>query len=94
MKRTLQLNALLGSLLPSTLCEHYQNIDFTRLATLLLMAEQTSLIWITHAQKDGKAYLGESSWAQEADIVVRCDEGQAVTQKNRFGVAGHMISIY
>ena len=71
-----------------------KSIGFTRLATLLLMSEQTSLVWITHAQKDGKAYLGESSWAHEADIVVRCDEGQATTLKNRFGTSGSTLTIF
>ena len=68
--------------------------DFEHFATLFILAECTSLIWITHAQKDGRGYIGESSGAHEADIVVRCDEGEATTLKNRFGPAGTSFTIF
>ncbi len=59
-----------------------------------MVYDMTSLIWITHAYKDGKDYIGHSSWAHEADIVVRCEEGRAITIKNRFGEARKVFGIF
>lgn len=61
---------------------------------LLGFRDKTSHIWIAHAQKDGRAYLGDAVWAHNADIVVRCDAGKAATMKNRFGPAERMIEIF
>lgn len=54
---------------------------------------KTSNVWIAHAQKDGRTYLGDAAWAHDADIVIRCDGGMATTLKNRYGQSGRRIQI-
>lgn len=44
-------------------------------------------IFISHAHKDGKEYRGDGSWGHEVDIIIRCHEGTATVQKNRFATA-------
>jgi hypothetical protein len=53
-----------------------------------------SHIFISHAHKDGKEYRGDGSWGHEVDIIIRCHEGEATIQKNRFAteVAGRIGS--
>ncbi|GAB2954993.1 hypothetical protein GCM10027048_20750 [Hymenobacter coalescens] len=61
--------------------------------------ELISHIFISHAHKDGKEYRGDGSWGHEVDIIIRCREGVAEIQKNRFATAeqgriGNTIKIY
>jgi predicted ATP-dependent serine protease len=56
-------------------------------------------VFISHAQKDGKSYLGPASWAHDVDIVVRVDGGEAFIEKNRFasvdaGLIGSTIKVF
>jgi hypothetical protein len=53
-----------------------------------------SHVFVTHAHKDGTMYRGDGSWAHEVDIVIRCKQGVAYTEKNRFGVVGKKFCIY
>lgn len=53
-------------------------------------------IFITHAQKDGKTYLGPSMWGHDVDIIVKVHNGVAYIEKNRFATstAGLIGSTY
>jgi hypothetical protein len=53
-----------------------------------------SHIFISHAHKDGSQYRGDGSWGHEVDIVVRCEKGIAVTEKNRFFGVEKKFRIY
>jgi hypothetical protein len=53
-----------------------------------------SHIFISHAHKDGGQYRGDGSWGHEVDIVIRCEKGIAITEKNRFGIVGNGFKIY
>lgn len=64
------------------------------LAMLKVLPSILSQVWIAYARKDGHHYHGESSWAHDADIVVRCERGVATTVKNRFAPAGRTREIY
>ena len=44
-------------------------------------------IFISHAHKDGSEYRGDGSWGHEVDIIIRCHDGIATIQKNRFATA-------
>ncbi len=44
-------------------------------------------IFITHAQKDGKSYKGDSGWGHEVDIIIHIINGEAIIEKNRFATA-------
>ena len=44
-------------------------------------------IFVSHAHKDGKEYRGDARWGHEVDIIIRCNEGTATIQKNRFSTA-------
>lgn len=74
--------------------ESQPKLTVTEALTLFLLAHGTSLIWITHAYKDGKEYRGDGSWAHEADIVVKCEAGKATILKNRFGESGRTLELY
>jgi len=74
--------------------EKIAGLSWEEAFTIYILARDVSLIWITHAYKDGKEYRGDSSWAYEADIVVKCEQGQAITLKNRFGEAGRSLQVY
>ena len=50
-------------------------------------SEHLGHIFISHAHKDGKEYRGDGSWGHEVDIIIRCHEGTATSQKNRFATA-------
>ncbi|MDU0372347.1 hypothetical protein ACFPAF_18240 [Hymenobacter endophyticus] len=50
-------------------------------------SQHISHIFISHAHKDGKEYRGDGSWGHEVDIIIRCHEGVATIQKNRFATA-------
>lgn len=52
-------------------------------------SQQLGHIFISHAHKDGKEYRGDGSWGHEVDIIIRCHEGVAEIQKNRFATAKH-----
>lgn len=56
--------------------------------------KELSHIFISHAHKDGSAYRGDGSWGHEVDVVIRCEKGIAVTEKNRFGEVGKELRIY
>lgn len=61
--------------------------------------KKTNHIFISHAQKDGKSYLGPSSWGHDVDIVVRVHGGEAFIEKNRFatadaGAIGSVIKVF
>jgi predicted ATP-dependent serine protease len=49
--------------------------------------EKVSHIFISHAHKDGSTYRGDGSWGHEVDIIVRCENGVAIIEKNRFATA-------
>ncbi len=53
-----------------------------------------SHVFVTHAHKDGSMYRGDGSWAHEVDVVIRCKQGVAYTEKNRFGLVGKKFKIY
>jgi endogenous inhibitor of DNA gyrase (YacG/DUF329 family) len=53
-----------------------------------------SHVFITHAHKDGQMYRGDGSWAHEVDIIIKCEKGVALTEKNRFGETGKVFQIY
>lgn len=53
-----------------------------------------SHVFITHAHKDGQMYRGDGSWAHEVDIIIKCERGIAITEKNRFGETGKELKIY
>ncbi len=53
-----------------------------------------SHVFVTHAHKDGTMYRGDGSWAHEVDVVIRCKQGIAYTEKNRFGTVGKELRIY
>lgn len=55
---------------------------------------QVSHIFISHAHKDGSTYRGDGSWGHEVDIVIRCEKGIAIIEKNRFGTLGNTFKIY
>ena len=62
-------------------------------------SQQLGHLFISHAHKDGKEYRGDGSWGHEVDIIIRCHEGVAEIQKNRFATAdqgriGSTIKIY
>ncbi len=41
-------------------------------------------IYISQAQKDGKAYMGNAAWGHEVDVIIKVVEGKAIIEKNRF----------
>ncbi len=43
-----------------------------------------SHIFITHSQKDGKSYKGDSGWGHEVDVIIQIKNGEAIIEKNRF----------
>jgi predicted ATP-dependent serine protease len=43
-----------------------------------------SHIFISHAHKDGSSYRGDGSWGHEVDVIVKCENGIAIIEKNRF----------
>ena len=56
-------------------------------------------IFIAHAQKDGKSYLGPSMWGHDVDIIVKVHNGVAFIEKNRFatstnGLIGSTYNIF
>jgi hypothetical protein len=62
-------------------------------------SQHISHLFISHAHKDGKEYRGDGSWGHEVDIIIRCHEGLATIQKNRFATAeqgriGSSLRIY
>lgn len=62
-------------------------------------SQQLGHLFISHAHKDGKEYRGAGSWGHEVDLIIRCHEGVAEIQKNRFATAeqgriGSTITIY
>lgn len=56
--------------------------------------KELSHIFISHAHKDGSVYRGDGSWGHEVDVVIKCENGIAVTEKNRFGMVGKELRIY
>ena len=52
-------------------------------------SQHISHVFISHAHKDGKEYRGDGSWGHEVDVIIRCHEGLATIQKNRFATAEH-----
>ena len=56
--------------------------------------ELLSHVFVTHAHKDGTMYRGDGSWAHEVDVVIRCKQGIAYIEKNRFGIVGKEFRIY
>jgi hypothetical protein len=46
-------------------------------------------IYISQAQKDGKAYMGNAAWGHEVDVIVKVMEGKAIIEKNRFANNEH-----
>lgn len=52
-------------------------------------SQYISHVFISHAHKDGKEYRGDGSWGHEVDVIIRCHEGLATIQKNRFATAEH-----
>ncbi len=59
-----------------------------KLAVWDYLAHRSGRIYIAHATKDGKEYIGASDWAHDVDIVIECvkssGRGQAIIRKNRF----------
>ncbi len=53
-----------------------------------------SHVFVTHAHKDGAMYRGDGSWAHEVDVVIKCKQGIALIEKNRFGIVGKEFKIY
>jgi hypothetical protein len=51
---------------------------------LKIFNSSMSHIFISHAQKDGKSYKGESGWGHEVDIIIQIKNGVAIIEKNRF----------
>lgn len=55
------------------------------------LARKTTQVFIAHATKDGREYIGASDWAHEVDMVIECSKvsgrGQAIIRKNRFAAA-------
>lgn len=56
-------------------------------------------IFISHAQKDGKTYIGPSTLGHDVDIVIKVDNGEAIIEKNRyaaesFGLIGATLKIF
>lgn len=50
--------------------------------------------FISHSNKDGRAYAGAKEIAHKVDVVVKVDEGIATTVKNRFGETGREFQIF
>lgn len=50
---------------------------------VMLREAGVALVYIAHAQKGGKDYLGPSRVGHAVDTVVKVDGGQATTEKNR-----------
>jgi hypothetical protein len=61
------------------------------------LAHHSGRIYIAHATKDGREYIGASDWAHDVDIVIECvkssGRGQAIIRKNRFIAADGRGSI-
>jgi hypothetical protein len=56
--------------------------------------KDVSHIFISHAHKDGSHYRGDGSWGHEVDVIIKCNLGEAVIEKNRFGEAGKAYKIF
>uniref|UniRef100_UPI0039C74034 hypothetical protein n=1 Tax=Umezakia ovalisporum TaxID=75695 RepID=UPI0039C74034 len=66
---------------------------------LALKTKGLGHIYISQAQKDGKAYMGNAAWGHEVDVIIKVVEGKAIIEKNRFatdefGKAGSQFSIF
>ena len=66
----------------------------TELYKMNYFKDLLSHVFVTHAHKDGTMYRGDGSWAHEVDIVIRCKQGIAYMEKNRFGIVGQKFRIY
>jgi predicted ATP-dependent serine protease len=58
------------------------------------LQSKISHIFVSHAHKDGSTYRGDGSWGHEVDVVIKCNAGEAVIEKNRFGQAGKTYKIF
>jgi hypothetical protein len=56
--------------------------------------KKISHVFISHAHKDGTDFRGDGSWGHEVDVIIKCEKGVAVTEKNRFGEVGKEFKIY
>lgn len=63
---------------------------------LKIFNSSMSHIFISHAQKDGKSYKGESGWGHEVDIIIQIKNGVAIIEKNRFAtdIVGQIGATY
>lgn len=76
-------------------CVFYDSISVLKITPMYpaLVEKQSKLkifnsnmshVFISHAQKDGKSYKGESGWGHEVDIIIQIKNGLAIIEKNRF----------
>jgi len=88
-------NVLYDSISVLDITPNYPNNLAKKLAYSAFSA-QVNHIFISHAQKDGKSYLGPSIWGHDVDIIIRVQSGQAIIEKNRFAtdVSGQIGATY
>ena len=58
------------------------------------LKSRISHIFVSHAHKDGSTYRGDGSWGHEVDVIIKCNQGEAVIEKNRFGEVGKTYRIF
>ncbi|MDP1727203.1 MAG: hypothetical protein Q8M15_10510 [Bacteroidota bacterium] len=84
-----------GALLPVYHCVFYDSISVLGISPMYpaelekqsrakVFNSILSHIFITHSQKDGKTYKGDSGWGHEVDIIIQIKNGEAIIEKNRF----------
>jgi hypothetical protein len=87
-----------GALLPSYHCVFYDSISVLGISPMYpselekqskakVFNRILSHIFITHSQKDGKSYKGDSGWGHEVDIIIQIKNGEAIIEKNRFATS-------
>jgi hypothetical protein len=82
----------------------YQFIVVDSISEMKMTAEQAQYLintfphvnftFISHSNKDGRAYAGAKEIAHKVDVVIKIDEGIATTVKNRFGETGREFTIF
>ncbi len=70
--------------------------EVAKQSKLNMFSSNMSHIFISHAQKDGKSYKGESGWGHEVDVIIQLKNGVAIIEKNRFATekAGQIGATY
>jgi predicted ATP-dependent serine protease len=88
-------NVMYDSISVLDITPNYPNTLAKKL-TYSAFSAQVNHIFISHAQKDGKSYLGPSIWGHDVDIIIRIQSGQAIIEKNRFAtdVSGQIGATY